>query len=242
MHYLILKTMKTNTRTSLGIVATIVIYAVSVVIPRFIKIPFDAIPPTFLTHTSMLLLSCTLIWYFHSKRMIKFILAGISPKVFFRIIATSVVAFIAVNVLSVVVFKIFHISVQEKANPFLNFTLFQYFAFVFIFASIAEEFLFRGFLLNMIEPLKNRGISLLKVRLTAPVMISGVLFGMAHFILLTSTASIPFVFRIVFLTTTIGIIAGYFQEKYENNTLVAIVIHMTVNALGMIGLLIATAK
>ncbi|MEI8046544.1 MAG: CPBP family intramembrane glutamic endopeptidase [Bacteroidota bacterium] len=234
--------MKTNTRTSLGIIATVVIYAISVMIPRFVKLPFEAIPPSFLTHTFMLLLSGILIRYFHSKQLIHFRVSGINPKVLFRIIATSVVAFIAVNVLSVIVFKILHISIQEKANPFLNFTLFQYFTFVLIYASIAEECLFRGFLLNMLAPLRNKGIRLSKMELTAPVLISGVLFGLAHFILLTSTASIPFVFRIVFLTTTIGIIAGYFQEKYENNTLVAIVIHMTVNALGMIGLLIATAK
>ena len=63
----------------------------------------------------------------------------------------------------------------------------------------------------------------------------------SHFILLKTGAGIPFVLRTVFLTTTIGVIGGYFQEKYENNTLVAIIAHMTVNALGLPGLILALA-
>lgn len=228
--------MNHRTKTLTGIVLTVLIYSASVLIPRIVKIPIDFFPSSFLTHSIMLLCSGSLIYYFHSKKMLSFRIKGIKWRLFFKIILSSVLAFIVVNVVSNATFIVFNIPIHEKTNPFLNFTPAQYFVFVLIYASIAEELLFRGFLLNMLEPIKNKKVKILKVTISASVILSGFLFGLAHIILLTTDAGIPFVFRIVFLTTTIGIIAGYFQEKNESNTLPAIIVHMTVNALGLIGL------
>lgn len=223
-------------KTLFGLVVTVLIYSISVLIPRIVKIPVDFFPPSFLTHSIMLLFSGFLIYYFHSKKMLSFRIKGIKCRLFFKIVLSSVLAFIAVSVVSNVTFIIFDIPLHEKTNPFLNFTPVQYIVFVLLYASIAEEFLFRGFLLNMLAPLKDKGFKLFKTEISASVLVSGFLFGLAHLILLTTEAGIPFVFRIVFLTTTIGIIAGYFQEKNENNTLPAILVHMTVNVLGLLGL------
>jgi membrane protease YdiL (CAAX protease family) len=229
--------MKDTTKISLGIILTILIYAIAQLISLIIRIPIEFIPSTFLVHTTMLILSGIFIYYFQSRKLLNFKIKRIKFKLFFRVILTSIIAFIIVAVISNILFKIFHIP-SEKANPFLKFTPLQMFVFVLIYASIAEEMLFRGLLLNMLEPLRNNGIKIMKTNISVPVIISGVLFGLAHFILLKTDAGIPFVIRTVFLTTTIGIIASYFQEKYENNTLVAIIAHMTVNALGLLGLML----
>lgn len=228
-------------KTLFGLVVTVLIYLISVLIPRIVKIPIDFFPSSFLTHSMMLLLSGFLMSYFHSKKLLSFRIKGIKWRLFFKIILTSVLAFIVVNVVSNAIFMVFNIPIHENKNPFLNFTPAQYFIFVLIYASIAEELLFRGFLLNMLEPIKNRRIKIHKLTISVSVILSGFLFGLAHLILLTTDAGIPFVFRIVFLTTTIGIIAGYFQEKNENNTLSAILVHMTVNALGLLGLFLTLA-
>ena len=94
--------------------------------------------------------------------------------------------------------------------------------------------MFRGFLLNMLEPLKSKGIKLFRIKLNVSVLISGVLFGMGHLLILTTGADLPFVFRILFFTTIVGIMNGYLQEKYENNTLVPIIAHITVNTIGFL--------
>ena len=62
----------------------------------------------------------------------------------------------------------------------------QVFIFVFIYASIAEEILFRGFLMNILKPLKIKGISILKRKISVPVIISAFAFGLGHLILITT--------------------------------------------------------
>jgi membrane protease YdiL (CAAX protease family) len=67
------------------------------------------------------------------------------------------------------------------------------------------------------------------------------MFGLAHFILLTSDASLPFVLRIVILASIMGTISGYFQEKYDNNILLPLTVHMTINTITLIvSILIST--
>ena len=145
------------------------------------------------------------------------------------------------NILSAIVSKLFHISLQEKSNPLLNLSPLQLLLFVLIYASVAEELLFRGFLLNMLEPLIARGFRLFRIKISVPVIISAVLFGLAHFVLLKTGANIASVFSIVLGATVVGLIAGYFQEKYENNTLLGMVVHVTFNAMGAFGLLLMWA-
>jgi len=116
-------------------------------------------------------------------------------------------------------------------------TVFQVFTLVFIGASIAEEFLFRGFLLNMLSPLKNKKVTLFKKQISLAVIISALMFGAAHLMLLKSGANINFVGKIVIMTTTIGLFAGYFQEKY-NNTSYAILTHMGANLMGVLGMIL----
>ena len=47
---------------------------------------------------------------------------------------------------------------SEIKMPTSNLSVLQIIIFVFFYASIAEEMLFRGFLLNILRPLKKKGI------------------------------------------------------------------------------------
>jgi membrane protease YdiL (CAAX protease family) len=230
--------MKNETKTLMGILITILIFLISIAITKVIKVPIGFIPSGFMTNSMELILTGISIYYFQSKGLLTFKIKPIKIKIFFIVILTSIIAFVVVNFLTMIIYKICHISPQEQFNPFLRISPWQHFIFVLIYASIAEEILFRGFLLNMLSSLTTKGINLFKIRLSFPVIISGALFGLVHLVLLSTGASIAFVLKIVFLTMTLGSIAGYFQEKYENNTTLGIIAHMTINAIGLIVLIL----
>ena len=107
--------------------------------------------------------------------------------------------------------------------------------FMFFYASVAEEILFRGFLLNLLKPLKKRGISLFNRRISLSVIISALAFGLAHLILITAGIDALFLVRVVLFTFTLGLVAGYYQEKYDN-TAYAIIVHMAGNSVAVIAL------
>ena len=104
----------------------------------------------------------------------------------------------------------------------------QVFFLIFLFGSIAEETLFRGFLQNMLAPLKTSGIRLFRARLSLPVIIGAVLFGCAHFSLLGSLEDLPKIAGVVANATVLGLVAGYYQEKHDN-FLHAAVAHLAAN-------------
>ncbi len=54
-----------------------------------------------------------------------------------------------------------------------------------------------------------------------------------HFALIGTGASFNFVIQIVISGMFLGMIAGYFQEKYNNFT-IAFIVHMTANLSGML--------
>jgi membrane protease YdiL (CAAX protease family) len=115
---------------------------------------------------------------------------------------------------------------EAEAHPLLlEMTPLQVFIFVFIYASIAEEVLFRGFLMNLLKPLNTKGITIFKRKISLPVILSAVAFGLAHLILIISGVGFFFLIKIVLFTTSLGVVAGYYQEKYDNNAY-AIIVHM----------------
>ena len=231
--------MKTSTKITLGLAITILIYSISVLISKAVKMPVEFIPSTFLNLLSMLAFSGISIVYFQSKGQLKFSIKPIKLRLIFSTILTAVIVFIATSILASIAIKILFGDIPKGPNPFMNYTPLQYFIFISMIAPIAEEFLFRGFLLNMLEPIKNKGIRLFRLKINLSVLISGVLFGMSHLLIITTGADLSFVFRILFFTTIVGIMNGYLQEKHENNTLVPIIAHITINSIGFIILLLS---
>jgi len=130
-------------------------------------------------------------------------------------------------------------GLETGSHPLINkISPWQLIVFVLFYASIAEELLFRGFLLNILKPLKAKGIAILKRRLSLSVIISGLAFGLAHLILLASGTEASYVMKAVVFTSLLGIIAGYYQEKFDNNAY-AIIVHMSGNLVGVVGILLS---
>jgi len=171
------------------------------------------------------------------KRSLTYQLSLPKLKLVFKPIIYAIVITIVVNILMTIITKVAGGKIEP--HPLLaQLTPLQVFIFVFIYASIAEELLFRGFLLNLLEPLRKTGITILKIRLSLPVIISALMFGLAHLCLITTDIDFFFTLRIVIFTMSLGLIAGYYQEKYNNNTY-AIIVHMSGNLLALLGALIS---
>lgn len=187
------------------------------------------IPTSFVTHPFMLAFSIVLILALRKQVDYKCSLPKFKQTLrpfLFGILTT------VVNVPLAIVSKLLG-NGSEIHHVLTAMTPLQVFVFVFIYASVAEEFLFRGFLMNILKPLKNKGFHLFDRTITMPVWVSAITFGLAHLILFATGASALFVFRIVVFTTLLGLIAGYYQEKHDNHAF-AIIVHIAGNLMGLV--------
>ena len=102
---------------------------------------------------------------------------------------------------------------------------------VWILASISEEILHRGLIQSYLDPLREHGVNLLNIRLSIPVLVAALLFGLMHIMLLTTGADAHLVGGIVGSAVVLGIVAGYYREK-SGSILPAILVHMLFNVYG----------
>jgi len=98
---------------------------------------------------------------------------------------------------------------------------------VWIWSSICEEVLTRG----LIQGFMKFQTNIKFLRLSLPVWISGIFFGMMHLSLLKMNMDPWFVSFIVFNTTTIGLLAAYYREKTKS-IYPAIFVHILANVIG----------
>ena len=221
----------------IGIITTIAIFGLSKIGLGFIKIESEFIPPMAISHTIMLGLSIFLISFLKKKELIAFPFKKVKPKYYMYAILIAILSIIVSNIIATIIVKAFGYSIDPSGKGHAlvaNFSPLQFFLFVFLYASICEEFLFRGFAQNFLGPLTQNGFRVNKdIFISIPVIVSGILFGMAHLTLLTTETSGPMILRIVIFTTFLGLTAGYFQEKHKN-ILIAILVHMIGNLPGLI--------
>lgn len=224
--------MKKTTVLLSGIFLSAIIFIIAVFAPRIIEINSDFIPKTFFTHSIMLTFSLIAIYIFTKNGTFKFKIQKVRFKFYLKGIITAILGIIIANIIAVIILKTLGFNIDPSGNgytPTAGMNSKQLFIFVFLYASISEELFFRGFIQNYFETFKSKGIRLSKkIFISMPVLLSGVLFGLAHLISMVSGSSGPVAFRTVIFATTLGLIAGYFQEKH-NSILPAIVIHMTGN-------------
>ncbi len=105
---------------------------------------------------------------------------------------------------------------------------------VFIFivcAPISEELLFRGWVMQITDPLKSRGIRLKGVFLSLPNCIATLWFVLDQLQLFFMEMSWPFVLTAFCSAIFMGLITGYYREKTDS-LFVAIVLHSLFNAIG----------
>ncbi len=104
---------------------------------------------------------------------------------------------------------------------------------VWIWSSLCEEVLTRGLLYGTIQHLASKKF----LRLSLPVWISGLFFGYMHSRLITFGMSFWFVAFIVFNTTVIGLVAGYYREK-SGSLFPAFLAHFLANIVGYFPMII----
>jgi membrane protease YdiL (CAAX protease family) len=104
---------------------------------------------------------------------------------------------------------------------------------VFIGASTSEELLFRGLIQGYLTPLTGVGFTLRGIRISVPVLVSAILFGLMHMALISAGATLGAVLTIVISGMVLGIIAGYYREK-TGSLLPAILTHICFNIWGSV--------
>jgi len=204
-----------------GIFITFIVLVLSGGFEFLIKSNIDSFPDGAGCQIGILIISILLIFIFSKKRIIEFYFRKVKFKQLVLPIGLTIFLIIINQLISV-------ISGCEEHPATSSMSILQRLIFIVILASLSEELLFRGFLQNMLNPIKSYGINLYKIRLSLPVIISGFLFGLMHFALIETGANFNFVIQIGIFGIILGMIAGYFQEKHNNFTF-AFIIHMTAN-------------
>ncbi len=223
--------MSNNERVVYSIATTFMIFITALFIGNKISFNNNYIPHSFISDTLILLFSSIVIYILRKSVNYKFSIPKL--KNIFKPMLFSLLIAITINVSFVLVENLLGIE-NDVHFELKQLSILQVFIFIFIYASITEEILFRGFLMNILSPLNNKKINVFKIDLSFPIVISAFMFGLSHLILITTGASILFLVRIIVFTTVVGLIAGYYQEKYDNNAY-AIIVHMSSNILALIG-------
>jgi membrane protease YdiL (CAAX protease family) len=172
----------------------------------------------FITHSFMWLLSVLIIMLLTKGKMAEY---GFT-KGSFRLTGKIFLWVIPMAILSVIGFMATRSGAQVK--PGLGLSHLQDIVFIWIYASIAEEIFTRGLLQSFLSPLITFGINLSKkVRLSLPVLFSGLYFGLMHIVAIDKMGP-----PVILLATLLGIVAGYYREKTES-LIPAIIIHALFN-------------
>lgn len=225
-------------RLIVGLLITVTVFAVSLYISRVVRFNSDFIPSSFSTDVLMLQLSVALILVM--RKQVNYRIALPSFKSTLRPILFGFLSAVVINITIGLLAVALSGSIDTRPNDVhpvvARESVLQFVLFTLVLASVAEEFLFRGFFQNYLSPLKTKGFSLFRRRISLPVFIGALTFGLAHLILLSSGVGVFFVVRIVLFTFTLGLIAGYYQEKYDNHAY-AIIVHMSGNLMGVIGIM-----
>lgn len=221
-------------RLLIGLSLTIVVFTASILLGQALKFETGIIPTSFVTHVLMLVLSVGLI--IALRKQVNYRIA--MPK-FKQVLNPIIIGFLSALVINLAI-GILTIVLTGKANAHpavAKESALQFILFTFILASVAEEFLFRGFLQNYLKPFSDKGFKLFRCRISLPVLVSAIAFSLAHLILLVSGVEALFVIRMLVFTFALGLIAGYYQEKYDNHAF-AIIVHMSGNLMGLVSILI----
>ena len=221
-------------RLLVGLLLTALAYFVSMFVGHQWHLNSSILADSVIGHATMLVLSVVLISVF--KKQVNYRIVMPRFKQVLRPIALGFLCAVVINVVLSIITKIISGSVQN--HPLMeDTTLLKTFLSVFTLASIGEELLFRGFLQNYLRVLGDKGLTLFKRRISLPVLIGALTFSLAHLILLASGAGTLFIVRILVFTFVLGLIAGYYQEKHDNNAF-AILVHMAGNLMGLISVAI----
>ncbi len=103
--------------------------------------------------------------------------------------------------------------------------------FIWLYASICEEVFARGLIQSSLSRLTEYGFTVSERRISLPVLISALLFGLVHLIQSVMGAGGYQVLIIVLFAFVLGLIAGYQRER-TGSLVPAIMVHVFANVGG----------
>ena len=124
------------------------------------------------------------------------------------------------------------IITESESDSFLNMPVKNLLTVLFI-NCFGEEFLFKGFLQNYYSKFRNIKFKIFKINISYPVLISGLLFGIMHFAIITTGVIFLSALKVVLSAIAVGLITGYYYEKYSSLS-IAIIIHFISNLTSLI--------
>jgi membrane protease YdiL (CAAX protease family) len=212
-------------RLAIALVMGLAISIVALKAPGLFKLT-ETSPPwlsAFITHTFMWILSISIIIFLTRGRIGEYGFTRgsfrLTGKIFLWAIPTAVLS----------VMGFFASRAGQDVKEVLELSYAEDIIFVWIYASLCEEVFTRGLLQSFLAPLAGYGIKLSKrLRLSIPVLFSGLFFGMMHIVAINKLGPSVIVFA-----SALGIVAGYYREKTES-LIPAIIIHALFNIGGML--------
>jgi membrane protease YdiL (CAAX protease family) len=218
-------------RVPIALLLGLVISIISLKAPRVFQVTEASRPwlGAFITHSFMWILSVLVILLLIRGHMRDYGFA----KGEFRLTARIFLWVIPTAVLSVIGFFVLRAGAEVKAG--FGLSPLQSVIFVWFYASTCEEIFTRGLLQSFLSPLARYGINLSrKVRLSLPVLFSGLYFGLMHIVAIDKMGP-----PVIVLTSLLGIIAGYYREK-TGSLIPAVIIHALFNIGGMLPMWLLT--
>ena len=218
-------------RLPIALIMGLAISIVTLKAPDLFRVT-ETSPPwfsAFITHTFMWIFSILIIIILAKGKIgeygftrDKFRLTG---KIFLWVIPTALLS----------VMGFFASRGGQDVKEVLEFSYLEDIIFVWIYASVCEEVFTRGLLQSFLSPLARYGIKLSKrLRLSLPVLFSGLFFGMMHIVAINKLGP-----SVILFASALGIVAGYYREKTES-LIPAIIIHALFNIGGMLPMWILT--
>jgi membrane protease YdiL (CAAX protease family) len=190
-----------------------------------------------LTQITFLVMSAALAYAVGRGNLARFGCKWVGPRQWVRPVLVSVAAMLAVMVIVGPLTMALFGPPTGRRGPGPE-GLAQTVIFVWIVASTCEEVFYRGLLQGVLAPLARLQARIGSVRLSLPVALCAVAFGLGHLCLL-GRVPVQMLTMILISTTTLGFIAGYYRERTQS-IIPAIGAHMTFNIVGtLVPLLLA---
>ncbi len=154
------------------------------------------------------------------------------PINYYKLILITVVV-VMVTLLAGIIFIVLSHNLSSQAEGINKIdskeTILTTIVTIWFLSSISETILTRGLFQSMLINLKH--IRFLKLSL--PVILTALLFGLLHATALFAGKSIWFTLFLVFTTSCMGLVAAYYREK-SDSIIPAFLVHILANALGSV--------
>jgi len=211
-------------RVALILGLVIAIALVAMYVPSWVSFPRTGfVPPSFITHSIMLIATLLLVWLMSGATRARFGLTmgtyRFKPTILFWVLPTAALS----------TFAVIAGGGEEGPSMLAGWAKIKTILFVWIYASVCEEVLTRGLLQTLLTG--DRALGERCSRFGMPIVLSALVFGAMHLVLVKSmgpAALMPIVFA-----TLLGYLAARYRDA-SGSLVPAIIVHALFNVGGML--------